>query len=320
MGGLDRAIEQEVLMQVPELYRYGREQHFFGMKRFIWYMIDGVYQSAVCFFFVLYAYDVTTTRSDGWQPALYEFSTLMILAVVIAANLYNGLNTHTWTIWVFIAVAIGPVIIIAYTVIYSAIRPGWIWTYVFGNNIYLLTSPIFWFGWVFCVILSLAPRFLTRYYKELYRPTDFDLLKILGKYEPNHDYYHDPAIPGGYQADQAKKAAAARAQRKAPGLARVATDMSGLAPVQSRGFGFDQEDGIGDIAVGKPLRTYTSNSLHSDKPTRRARSGSVRRVAEAIGFPRKGSPLAKRPSRFFRSSKLSTELSAPTSPSSPSRP
>lgn len=139
-------------MQVPELYRYGREQRFFGLVRFGWYMIDGIYQvrpsllfsenfidesaqSAIVFFFILYAYKVTTTRQDGWDPALYEFSTVMALSAVYAANLYNGLNTHSWTVWVWVSVFLGPLLIFLYTVIYSAIKPGWIWTFVFGNNV-----------------------------------------------------------------------------------------------------------------------------------------------------------------------------------------
>lgn len=44
IGIFDQAISQSVLMQVPELYRYGREGHWFGLVRFSWYMIDGVYQ------------------------------------------------------------------------------------------------------------------------------------------------------------------------------------------------------------------------------------------------------------------------------------
>ena len=44
IGVFDRNIEDRVLMQVPELYRYGRDGAWFGLKRFAWYMIDGIYQ------------------------------------------------------------------------------------------------------------------------------------------------------------------------------------------------------------------------------------------------------------------------------------
>ena len=55
-------------------------------------MLIPPFQAAIVFFFVLYSYNTTTTRSDGKNPAMYEFSTLMAVAAVIAANFYNGLK------------------------------------------------------------------------------------------------------------------------------------------------------------------------------------------------------------------------------------
>jgi len=54
MGLFDQRIQQDIAMNVPELYRYGIRGSFFGLKRFAWYMIDGIYQGAVCFFFLCY--------------------------------------------------------------------------------------------------------------------------------------------------------------------------------------------------------------------------------------------------------------------------
>ena len=74
-------------------------------------------QSVLVFFFIFYAYATTTTaRSDGYAVYQYEFATTMAIAAVIAANLFNGLNTRAWTGWVFFAVAVGPVLVLAYTV------------------------------------------------------------------------------------------------------------------------------------------------------------------------------------------------------------
>lgn len=43
MGIFDRNLDQRVIMQVPEVYRYGIQNKWFGLKRFTWYMIDGIY-------------------------------------------------------------------------------------------------------------------------------------------------------------------------------------------------------------------------------------------------------------------------------------
>lgn len=254
------------------------------------------------FFFVYYSYSTTTTRTDGYNPSMYEFSTLMAVSAVWAANLYNGLNTHAWNWWVVFAVAFGSVLIVLYTLIYSAISPGWIWTYVYGNNHYLWRSAIFWFGWVFTLIVALAPRYLVRYVKETYFGTDVDILKYLGKSDPQHDYHADPLIPGGLQELQRAEHEAARARGEEPDitpvLTRTRTDMSGRA-VSTRGFAFDQADGMGETTLGRPLRTWTSRSsvpasasARRMPPTTRPRSGSVKKFAQALGFPTKMNPSA----------------------------
>jgi hypothetical protein len=40
----------------------------------------------------------------------------MIIAAVLTANLFNGLNTNVWSGWVFFAVALGNVLLWIYTV------------------------------------------------------------------------------------------------------------------------------------------------------------------------------------------------------------
>jgi phospholipid-translocating ATPase len=73
-------------------------------------------QSAIVFFIILYAYFSPSARDDGYAVGRYEFSTTMVIAAAIAANLFNGLNTKFWTVWVFFSVFIGIVLIFAFTV------------------------------------------------------------------------------------------------------------------------------------------------------------------------------------------------------------
>lgn len=44
IGVLDRNISDRALVQVPELYAYGRAGKLFGLVRFLTYMMDGTYQ------------------------------------------------------------------------------------------------------------------------------------------------------------------------------------------------------------------------------------------------------------------------------------
>lgn len=126
---------------------------------------------------------------------MYEFSTVMAVAAVLAANFYNGLNTYAWNWWVLAGVLVGPVLILLYTAIYAAFPPSLIWTYVWGNNTYLWPSAYWWLGLAFTILLSLAPRYLFRYVRENYFPRDVDILRVIEARDPNHDFVHDPAMP-----------------------------------------------------------------------------------------------------------------------------
>ncbi|KAK4698681.1 phospholipid-translocating ATPase, partial [Phenoliferia sp. Uapishka_3] len=291
IGVFDRNISSNVLMNVPELYADGRLGRLFGIKRFCIYMLDGIYQSAMIYFFVLYAYDVTTARSDGFDVTLYEFSTVMAIAAVFAANMYNGLNTRSWTWWVFGSVLFGPVIILIYSAVYAALPPSLIQTTTYGYNTFWWPSAYFWLGSLFTIVLSLLPRYLYRFVKENYYPTDIDILGWTDKVDPTHDWIHDPYMPkppakfeedDGSTAPIFSTATRMSAQMSRPDayqLGRVSTqasmthDMATGATREGfgRGYGFDQADNM----LPAPIARYTSRtSEHSS--VGRPRKGSIR--------------------------------------------
>lgn len=109
----------------------------------------------------------------------------MAISAVLAANLYNGLNTRSWNWWVLAGVLIGPVLILLYTAVYAAFAPGLLWTYIYGFNHFLWPSAYFWLGLLFTIILSLLPRYLYRYVQENYYPTNIDILAWTDRAEPN---------------------------------------------------------------------------------------------------------------------------------------
>lgn len=187
IGLFDRIVDADVLMAFPELYRYGRERTWFSMRLFLIYMLDGVIQSVPLYFIITYTYFTTTTRSDGYSIALYEYSTTMVFATVVAVSLFNGLNTNVWTAWVFFAVFIGIIILWLFTVVYNAISPGWIVTNVYGNNHYLFTSAYFWLSQPLLIAIALLPRYLYRAWQLGYAPGDLEILRYIRKTQPDLD-------------------------------------------------------------------------------------------------------------------------------------
>jgi len=196
IGIFDRNIDAEALMALPELYRPAREGRYFGLRRFFYYLLEGIYQSAVIYFFIRYTYVTTTTRRDGFDVYIYEMSTTMAIAAVMVANLFSGLNIDAWTGWVYFAVAFGPILIWLFTIVYSVISPSSFYTGVYGNDSFLFPSAAFWFGFILVIVLALLPRYLIRTFHQNIVPGDVDTMRLVRKYSPQVDVYNHPMLGG----------------------------------------------------------------------------------------------------------------------------
>ncbi|KII88208.1 hypothetical protein PLICRDRAFT_175835 [Plicaturopsis crispa FD-325 SS-3] len=274
MGLFDRMVDADVLMAMPELYHFGREGQWFGLRPFCVYMLDGVYQSAVIFFVILYGYFSPTARADGWDVGLFEFSTTMVLAAVFAANFTNGLNTHVWTGWVFFAVFIGILLIWLFTVVYSAISPGWFYTDVFGNNHFLFRSAYFWLCLPLTVLFALLPRYVALAWKSCFTPDDLDTMRWIRKVHPERDITRD--VQRG-SALAALRRPVSRMSRPSPRASRPAsrlTSRSSRAPSR-----MSRSDSVGDISLA-PRRP----SMDTRAGSRTDMSTGVRSIHRGFDF------------------------------------
>ncbi|KAJ1308767.1 hypothetical protein OPQ81_004457 [Rhizoctonia solani] len=294
IGIFDRNIDSDILVILPELYRYGREGRWFGVRVFALYMLDGIYQSAVIFFFIFYAYHTTTARTDGYDVGMYEFSTTMVVATVMAVNAFNGLNTRAWTGWVWFAVTIGVILVWAYTAIYSLIKPSSFYTPAYGNTYYLFRSAYFWFGIPIAFCLALAPRYIAKTVRLIEFSNDIDIMRILRARDPNIDVAHHPKLGGHFEQKEIDSRASAdsypprRTHSRQPTLHSLGsrTDMStGMRSTGNRGFDFSAEEG------GVAIRRMQSNISErhrarleglSDDEDDRKRKGSLRIIPASM--------------------------------------
>jgi phospholipid-translocating ATPase len=192
IGLFDRNSDADILMAVPELYAYGRKGSYFGLKIFLYYMLEGVFESAVVFFFIIYTYDTTTTRTDGYDVYIYEMSTTMAIAAVMVANAFHAINIRAWTGWTYFAIALGPFLVWVYTAIFSIIPPSSFATGVYGNDVFLFRSAAYWFGWIYVFVIALLPRYLFLHIKLIYFPDKIDELRLVRKYHPEIDFATHP--------------------------------------------------------------------------------------------------------------------------------
>ena len=198
IGLFDRNIDADILMAIPELYRFGRLQTYFGMVRFIYYLMEGWFQSAIIYFFIDFTYVTTSVRGDGWDIYIYEMSTTMAIGAVMVANLFSGLNIYSWNWWTVFAIAFGPFLVWVYTAIFSIIPPSEFYTSVYGNDVFLFRSAAFWFGWPFVIIIALMPRYFIKLWNQNFYPNDIETLRLVRAYHPEIDMATDPRLGGKF--------------------------------------------------------------------------------------------------------------------------
>ncbi|KAF8912178.1 hypothetical protein CPB84DRAFT_1761491 [Gymnopilus junonius] len=157
IGIFDRFLDSHVLMQVPELYKYGREQTWFGTKLFLIYIFDGIVQT-------------------------------MALSATLVADIFTGFDATAWTWFIFITVFFGIVVQWVFTVIYSLISPGYAVTMLYGNDYYLFRSAYFWFGILITFVLALTPRMLYKAWRFSYNPGDIQTFQLLQHLYPHRDF------------------------------------------------------------------------------------------------------------------------------------
>ncbi|KAK8846601.1 hypothetical protein IAR55_005687 [Kwoniella newhampshirensis] len=199
IGIFDRNIDDEALMALPELYRRARQGKYFGIKPFIYYIMEGWYQAAVIYFFIHYTYVTTSARGDGYDVYIYEMSTTQVIGAVMVANLFAGLNIASWNGWVWFAIWVGPFLIWVFTAIYSIIPTSSFYTGVYGNDVFLFRSAAYWFGWPFVIVIALLPRYLIKTFNQNILPSDVDTMRLVRKFQPDVDMYTHPMLGGKLQ-------------------------------------------------------------------------------------------------------------------------
>ncbi|KAF8891341.1 hypothetical protein BD779DRAFT_1610652 [Infundibulicybe gibba] len=297
IGLFDRIIDSDILMELPELYSYGRTGRWFGIKWFIIYMLDGIYQSAIIFFLIFFAYMTPASRTDGYQIGTYEFSSTMVFAAVLCTNLFNGLNTNVWTGWVFFSVFIGIILVWIYTAIYSLISPGWIVTPIYGNYRFLFGSAYFWLGLPLTVCLALAPRYLAKAWKFGFAPDDIDIMRWVRKMEPHRNVSHEAQIGGRLATLHRPASVVSRRTSHTGSLVSVngrpsmdprsasRTDMSTGVRSVHRGFDFSmEENGVAMRRMQSNLseRRQSSRNLASPQLPKRRRDT----LSNVLSIPR----------------------------------
>lgn len=139
-------------------------------------MIDGIYQSAVCYFFsYLVFFNGTFVNMNGLQINNREaYGVFTATAAIAACDFYVLINEYKWD-WLFLLiVAISILLVFFWTGIYTQFTAAGFF-YKAASQIY--GSLPFWANTLLTVTVCLIPRFAAKAFKKMVHPRDIDLIR-----------------------------------------------------------------------------------------------------------------------------------------------
>jgi phospholipid-translocating ATPase len=139
-------------------------------------MLDGLYQSVICFFMAYLAFrPANFVTSNGLSiDERVRFGVYIGPAAVVAINLYILLNTYRWDWLMSLLVAVSILLVWFWTGVYSAFSAS---EYFYKAAAEVFGQPSFWAVTSLSVILSLMPRFVIKTVQKIYFPYDIDIVR-----------------------------------------------------------------------------------------------------------------------------------------------
>ncbi|KAG6909762.1 hypothetical protein DXG01_015478 [Tephrocybe rancida] len=193
MHTFDQDINAKAALAFPQLYVRGIRGLEYTRTKFWLYMLDGLYQSAVVFFFPYLVWTLGSTVSWNGKgiESLSEFGTTVAVSAIFAANSYIGLNTNYWTVITWVVVFGSTIVMMLWIVVYSFFL-----TKDFVDEVIILFGGItFWATVLLSASVALgeylvekssaivvltkitAPRFIVKFVTTVYTPLDKDIVR-----------------------------------------------------------------------------------------------------------------------------------------------
>ena len=156
-------------------------------------MIDGVYQSVMCFFMTYLVYYTggftsPTGRDLGGKE---QMGVYVACATIVVVNTYVLINQYRWD-WLFVLIiSISTLLVFFWTGVYSSFSGVGIF-YKAANQVFGALS--FWATLLLTVIVCLLPRMASKVVQKLFFPLDIDIIREkvrIGEF----DYLYKPADP-----------------------------------------------------------------------------------------------------------------------------
>ncbi|KAL4948416.1 hypothetical protein BDW69DRAFT_92684 [Aspergillus filifer] len=195
MGIFDQDVDDKVSLAVPQLYMRGIERLEWSQTKFWLHMLDGFYQSVICFYipYLLYEPGNFVHPSGKDVSDRNRMGILVASCAVIASNTYILLNTYRWD-WLTVLInAISCLLIFFWTGVYSSVQAS---AQFYGAAAQTYGTLDFWVLLLVTVTICLLPRFMVKSVQKVFFPLDVDIIReqiTQGKFKYLDD--HEEFVP-----------------------------------------------------------------------------------------------------------------------------
>mmetsp|Transcript_13558 Transcript_13558/g.25965 ORF Transcript_13558/g.25965 Transcript_13558/m.25965 type:complete len:1142 (+) Transcript_13558:254-3679(+) len=153
VGIWDQDVREEIAAQYPQLYQQGVRNEYFNFNAKAIWMLNGLYQSIVIFYGVVYAFHLNSDRDNGKVQEMWSVGTTMFTCLVLVVNLESALILQYWnrfthiTIWGTIAFWFAFVCGFQYFSESWSLNAYWLYFDVVANS---------WYSWMVILVITAA--------------------------------------------------------------------------------------------------------------------------------------------------------------------
>ncbi|CCD24270.1 aminophospholipid-translocating P4-type ATPase DNF1 NDAI_0C06110 [Naumovozyma dairenensis CBS 421] len=206
MGIMDQDTNDTISLVMPQLYRRGILRLDWNQTKFLWYMLDGLYQSCICFFFPYAMYHRTmiiTHNGLGLDHRFYVGVMVATLAV-LSCNLYILLHQYRWDWFSGLFIALSCLVLFFWTGVWSSVVHS---KELFKAASRIYSTPSFWAVLFVGIVYCLLPRFTLDCFQKFFYPTDVEIVREMWE-RGDFDHYpkgYDPTDPNRPKVTKAGK-------------------------------------------------------------------------------------------------------------------
>ena len=204
MGIMDQDVNDVVSVLVPQLYRAGIMRSEWNQTKFWLYMVDGLYQSVISFFFPFLAYYKTGMVSPNGLGLDHRYWVGILVGSIasVSCNLYILIHQFRWDWFSTLFIALSCLVVYGWTGIWSTFTTS---GEFYKSAAHVYGSPIYWAIFFVGVLFCLLPRFTFDVFQKMFFPKDIDIIRefwVQGHFDQYPEDY-DPTDPNRPQIAKA---------------------------------------------------------------------------------------------------------------------